>query len=357
MSEIHERIAALEAQLAELKQEVAAPEGEVSTSRRDVFKKLALGAAGVAAGGALLGKATPAAAADGQAVLMGTEAGQNVAASATRLNYTGAASTAAVVVQSGTTYSATQSNRDAALAGWASSNGTLDTGVYGYSERGTGVGVVGWSDTVVQGIGVLGRGVATQSVGGQFQGGRAAVNVVSNGAEATIVTNIANVKKGDLVFSNEGNLWVSDEDGSLVRLGGASTAAANGLYFLNAPARAYDSRSSTGIGFGPLNAAGGARAVSLATGTAGGATVAAVPAGATGALISVTLDATVGSGFLAIFAGDISWPGNSNANWYATGQILAVTTVSVVDATSKINLQVGGGGSTQVIVDVIGYYA
>jgi hypothetical protein len=72
--------------------------------------------------------------------------------------------------------------------------------------------------------------------------------------------------------------------------------------------------------------------------------------------VSLTLDATNGSGFVALFANGIPWPGNSNANWYTTGQILAVTTVTVVDAAARATVFAGGPGSTQVIVDVIGYY-
>ena len=43
-------------------------------------------------------------------------------------------------------------------------------------------------------------------------------------------------------------------------------------------------------------------------------------------------------------------------NWYTTGQIVAVTTVTAVDPTAKIKVLAGGPGSTQFIVDVIGYY-
>ena len=344
MSDIHDRIAALEAQLAELKLEVVSHEAEASTSRREVFKKLAIGAAGVAAGGVLLGKATPAAALAGDPILIG--AVTNTSTAYTRADYTGTGTGAAFLIQSGNDFTNAVSNYPAALAAWATASGPATYGVYGWTAKPNGAGIVGRGSTGVTG-----------TVGGQFLGDRASINLVSNGTQASVVASIAKIKKGDLVFTNEGDVWLGDADGSLVRLGGTSTAAANGLYFLDAPARAYDSRSGTGAGFGVLTAAGGARKVSLATGTSAGATVPAVPNGATGALVSVTLDSTVGSGFLAVFAGDIAWPGSSNLNWYATGQILAVTTVSVVDATSHINLQVGGSGSTQTIVDVIGYYA
>ena len=52
-----------------------------------------------------------------------------------------------------------------------------------------------------------------------------------------------------------------------------------------------------------------------------------------------------------------AWPGTSNVNWYTNGQILAVTTVTAVDATAKVTVHAGGPGSTQFVIDVIGYYA
>ena len=93
MSEINERIAALEAQLAVLKAEVGgAPDEEQSQTRRDVFKKFAIGAAGVAAGGALLAKATPAAANNLDNIKIGTQGGaNNLGTLATRVDYTGPA--------------------------------------------------------------------------------------------------------------------------------------------------------------------------------------------------------------------------------------------------------------------------
>lgn len=350
MSEINERIAALEAQLAELKASVAGDEPAETSSRRDVFKKLAIGATAVAAGGSLLAKATPAAAANGDPILMGVEAGQNVATLPTRLNYTGA--TTGLVVQSGTTYSASGSVHPSAIAGWASASGSQAVGVYGYAERGAAVGVVGRTEVVATGVGVSGISTGAESLGGRFQGGRAAINLASNGvADAALV---AAVKAGDILRTNDGTLWFAPADGEVVPLGGA--AAGNSLFLLDAPVRCYDSRA-TGAG-GLLNAAGSPRTVALQKGSVGTTpNVDAVPAGATGALISLTLDATTGAGFIGAFAADITWPGNSNANWYTTGQILAVTTVSKVDADAQIKLQVGGGGSTQVIIDVIGYYA
>ena len=64
-----------------------------------------------------------------------------------------------------------------------------------------------------------------------------------------------------------------------------------------------------------------------------------------------------GRGLPRPLQGGIAYPGNSNLNWYATGQTLAVTTVSAVSDVSRLVVRAGGGGSTHVIVDVIGYHS
>ena len=98
------------------------------------------------------------------------------------------------------------------------------------------------------------------------------------------------------------------------------------------------------------------RTIDLSSGFVVGTVTPAVPDGATGALISVTLDSTTAEGFVAVFSNAVADVSSSNLNWYTTGQILAVTTVSAVDAQARIKVKAGGGGTTQLIVDVIGYY-
>ena len=59
--------------------------------------------------------------------------------------------------------------------------------------------------------------------------------------------------------------------------------------------------------------------------------------------------------FLAIYKNGITFPGTSNLNWFGADQTLAVTTFSAVDATSKVALF--ASSNTDVIIDVLGYYA
>ncbi len=350
MSEINERIAALETQLAELKAAVTEPQIEVVSSRRDMFKKLAIGAAGVAAGGALL-RAAPAAATDNSAFVLGqdgTAANTSVALTGVN-NVGGPAGGAAFLFQTGNTWTTAGSSYPAALAGWASISGAARNGVYGYTQHDDHAGVVGYGAAAVAG-----------TIGGRFRGNRAAINLVSNGTEAAILP--ASVKKGDILFTDEGNLWLADADGSLVRLGGTSTAGSAGeLFLLDAPVRVYDSRPAAAgpaaTGDGPLGASA-ERAVSLATGFVGAVATPAVPAGATAALVTLTVADTTGSGFLGLFSNALAaWPGTSTINWSSAGQAIATTTVSGVDAAAKVKLHSGGSVvGTNFILDVIGYY-
>ena len=50
-------------------------------------------------------------------------------------------------------------------------------------------------------------------------------------------------------------------------------------------------------------------------------------------------------------------PAPPNANWYTNGQILAVTTVTAVDVAAKVTVHAGGPGSTQFVIDVVGFDA
>jgi len=122
------------------------------------------------------------------------------------------------------------------------------------------------------------------------------------------------------------------------------------------PLRAYDSRTADG----PL-AINTTRTVSLASGVDGtGASHLAVPAGATGAIVTLTVTNTgtgVGGagGFLKLFSGALSTPPSiSTINWFGGGQNIATTTQVAVDANGQVNV-FAGANQTDFIIDVIGY--
>ncbi|MEY2446262.1 MAG: hypothetical protein QOE00_2842 [Ilumatobacteraceae bacterium] len=136
--------------------------------------------------------------------------------------------------------------------------------------------------------------------------------------------------------------------------GQLSTGAipAGEAHLLPVPLRAYDSRDNNGAKIAPLET----RVVSLATGKdALGASVIAVPPGATGALVTLTVTSTVGpGGFLKLYSAAISEPATSSINWAGLNQNIAVSTQVAVDASGQVKVT-GGAAPTHFVIDVIGY--
>ena len=130
------------------------------------------------------------------------------------------------------------------------------------------------------------------------------------------------------------------------------SAPAGEAHLLPAPLRAYDSRDNAGPKIGALET----RTISLATGKdAQGASLIAVPPGATGAIVTLTVTATVGpGGFLKLYSAAIPEPATSSINWAGTNQNLAVSTQVAVDSTGQVKVT-GGANSTHFVIDVIGY--
>ena len=75
-------------------------------------------------------------------------------------------------------------------------------------------------------------------------------------------------------------------------------------------------------------------------------------------LYNVTVTETAGSaGFLAVFPGDIAWPGTSSINWFGPGQTLANNAYTMLALGDQaIRLRTGGpaGSSTHVLLDLVG---
>lgn len=114
------------------------------------------------------------------------------------------------------------------------------------------------------------------------------------------------------------------------------------------PSRAYDSRLTGG----PI-LSGAQRTISVAT-TTGGAPL--VPSGASSVTYNLTVADTVGTGFLGLFPTGTAWAGNSSVNWFTTNELDANGGVVALGGDRQINVICGGGGSTDFIVDVTGYF-
>jgi hypothetical protein len=79
-----------------------------------------------------------------------------------------------------------------------------------------------------------------------------------------------------------------------------------------------------------------------------------VPSFARAAVINLTVTDTEGAGFVAVFAANAPYAGNSSINWSATGQILANGAITAIDPTGNAKIR-GGIAKTHVVIDVQGY--
>lgn len=137
-------------------------------------------------------------------------------------------------------------------------------------------------------------------------------------------------------------------DGALRGQLAPSSDDAGALHLLAEPVRSYDSRIvSSRI------EANQSRTIDLTKTISGGT---AVPIGARGALITLTVTETTDAGFLTAYSNALTGlPATSTINWSSTGQNVATTTTVAVDGSGAIKITAGPTG-THFIVDVIGYY-
>jgi hypothetical protein len=132
----------------------------------------------------------------------------------------------------------------------------------------------------------------------------------------------------------------------------AGPTTTTSIHLLPVPLRAYDSRA-TGL---TRLAGGSTRTIGLVVGKNGaGTTTIAVPPGATGAIVTLTVTGTDGpGGFLKLYSAAVTEPSTSTINWTAVDSDVATTTTVAVDATGQVKVTASSAG-THVIIDVIGY--
>lgn len=138
----------------------------------------------------------------------------------------------------------------------------------------------------------------------------------------------------------------------------AGPASAGALHPVT-PTRVYDSRVPVAP-FGRLDP-DQARAISVADGrdvVTGAVTVPGlVPEGATAILYNLTVDQTVGPGYLQVTPGAETGITASTINWTETGTTLANSSMVGIGADRLIRVYCAPSASTHFIVDVLGYYA
>jgi len=307
----------------------ADPGDPARSTRRSLLGRAGAVAAGSAAAVVASGiTATPAAANDPNDLTLGAV---KTTPGITAARYTGTATGPAFRFQAGPyVASAAAAGQGAALAGWVTDGLGVPytTGVAGYSMVAGGVGVAAVADS-------SGAALLAQSLGGPT------LRLRAGAAAPTVPPPDGSWEAGDVLRTADGHLWYCVAAGS----GPASRwsrLSGGGLTLLPTPVRAYDTRD----GAGPFQG-DDTRTLSLSS---------ALPIGAAGALLNVTIADTVGSGHVQVYsAAEGSPPATSNLNWFAGGQVVANSVTTAVDASRQIKITLHGG-TASVIVDVFGSY-
>ena len=351
-------------------------------NRRDLLRKLAIAGAGAAAGSALI--AGRADAADTDTLKIGAAANNagDTPTSLTRIPTTAYPTTGASFLTSaekapGATAADAVNLFPAALGGYAVTN--IKHGVHGSTKAVDGFGVVAANAApATDETKPAPRALAVGAFGSQIQFLTPlvlakAVNSATT-ATAQVGPSAGIHSPGELYADDAYNLWFSVPAGPLpadgvawVRLAGPTTAGS--FVVLPSPVRVYDSRTGQGpasTADGPI-VSGAERTINLLNGFIGASTtkVPAVPLAATAAAVNLTISGTTANGFLSMFSSDVPFPGTSNINWTAAGIDQAnyvVSAVGIVNPTTPatsapaVKIHAGGGGTTNVVVDVTGYY-
>ena len=351
MSGLRDEVAALRATVLELHSELAALRAptpaapgvaggttETVTSRREAFKVAGGVAVGALAAGGLLARAQPAAATSGNAVTIGQlQTAQNI---------TYLANGPVAANSPGTSLATEQTLL------WADNRGSvLDHGI---GIRGDGNGVNGagiWGHSDSNGIGLLGDG----GLGAQLAGSRAAI-YLSSTTNTPPLARVDAHKVGEIDIDRNADVWVCVVPGTPGTWRKLTGPTAAGAFHAVNPVRVFDSRWPGGVKI----VSGGTKLVSVAdghdlvTGVVNQPNV--VPAGASAIAFNLTVTGTVGSGFLTIAPGTASTVTASSINWSTAGENLANGLIVAVDGSRQVRAFAGGGGSTDFIIDVAGYF-
>ncbi len=340
-----------------------------ASSRRQMLRVAGSAAAAAIAATVLLDGGRPAAATTGDAMIVGNKhRAQNI----TRIINS---STVGTAVDNPLTTEKTlfwADNRNSVLSDAVGVRGDgLDSGagIDGYGGtgvRGTGssaspgssTGVSGVGDTGVRGAGlfagVIGIGTTPGSIGVGAVGTRAAV-YISSGTGSQPPNRTDSHLAGEIDLDANGTLWLCVKDGLpgvWRKIGGPDTSGA--LHAIS-PIRAFDSRWTGNTRL----SAGLSKVVSIAdahdlSGTV--TTAGAVPSGATAIAYNITVTKTTGQGYLSVNPGDALQITSSSINWFGENQDIANGLIVALDNNRQIKVFGGGGGSTDFVIDITGYF-
>lgn len=384
-----------------------------AVSRRHALRTAGIMAAGALAGGtALVASAGPAAAASGSfdgnpaVTAVGSPAVQADTTSTTQTainavaNYSDSIGVRAFAI-SANSYGVYGSGTNAGVWGRAWTGGTdgvrgdaITGGLYGVRGLGSNsaVGVKGESSNIAvhgvansSGTGIWGessispavRGSASSSgrgglfesatgVGLEATGG--SIGIITSGTYSAALLSATSVappnasshyyEAGEITQGPGGVLWYCVASGTPGTWRTLSAPTAAGAFYAVTPSRAYDSR----VGTYPQNGSlGGSQNRTLSVANSYDAygvllTTNFVPAGATAVMANITIVETVGSGFLTVNPGGVTTANSSTINWSTSGQILANGIALTLNGSRQVTVVNGSAGSTQFLIDIVGYW-
>ena len=354
------RIAAMEAELAELKARVEAEDREAPTagqrpapapvtagepaddeapdgaSRRALLGGAAAGAAGVLAG-IFLGS-EPAAATVGA---MQYGASNDAGGANTELKTSSATPVLTVTQRTTGAGVYATSAQGSAVEGRATSG----AGVWGYGSTGTGVRAVTTLGRAL--LATAGDGVGIESQSDQVQ-----LRLSPSAGRGAPTSDSFAHKVGDLVRDDAGDLWyctVAGTPGTWRKVSGPSASGA--VHLLAAPVRIFDSRPGTLPSVGNKTAFDGGEVRTLDCRVNGSG----VPSGAVGVILTcMVVNAVAGSGNFTVWASSKPKPAANTMVWGGTSGRASTLALSAVGTSATIN--VSSSIACDIVVDVVGYF-
>jgi hypothetical protein len=171
------------------------------------------------------------------------------------------------------------------------------------------------------------------------------IRITPDGGAIAMPPTINTWQAGSMRVDDEGDIWYCYADGAGTASGWYPLSLVPAFIPLAAPQRIYNSATVDGP---ILN--GQERTISSLTGGF-------IPPTAFAGLFNLAVFSTTGTlGFLAAFSADAAYPGHSNINWFGTNQILANSFVTSTDLAGAMKIHCGTTGSTQFVVDALGFY-
>lgn len=338
-------LALAQAQIVALREQLARQSGEVSPlavvdgrgsgssvrSRRDVLKKAGLGAAMTAAGVTAMSR--PAAAADGDSIILGSES--NTSSTATLVTTSSAAGANGFTFEDAPGQYGAGANFPSTLAAYKSAQSGVDNAFFAYTEHrddsdsSSGHAIVAWSN------------------------GTARSNLLLVGGTPDPTTSSISRRQGELVLDTDEDLWLCVESGTpgtWRKLAGPQTS---GSMHAISPKRVWDTRFQGGA-----MTNGESRTISVADGRVLGSSAVdvpgVVPSGATAIAFNLAVVSTGAAGFLSVTPGGATDFGAASINWSQANSVLNNGTMSTVDSSRQVT--VWCSGTTDFVIDVTGYY-